>query len=164
MKKKTAETGLLSLEHGQDFLRENFPQLSEETFNYFFHDVTSMLQHHGAKDLPEKYRLSSDAYFQLLEHEELEEARASSRQALHVAIGAICISIFTALASIGVQIYQLRTPADVVVSDQQVEQILSVATAPRHVVLDQSQFESLLKSGERPKNVILAPAQSENDQ
>ena len=47
--------------------------------------------------------LSLDAYFQLLEYEELSEARKASTEAKRLAIAAIAISIVLAVFAIGLQ-------------------------------------------------------------
>ena len=98
------------------------------------------------------HALNIEAYFHLLEHEELEEARTSSKNALLVATIAIGISIITAVASIWIQ---LKIPTDVVVSGSQIERVLNANATPHNVVLDQGQLEQLLKNNARPMNVIL---------
>ena len=67
----------------------------------------------GALNLRE---LGAESYFPLLEHTELEEARASSLKALKVAIGAIVISIVMA-------VIQITVPANVVLDDPIVVQL-----------------------------------------
>ena len=51
-----------------------------------------------------RYVLSMEGYFHLLEHEELNEARRSSRNALRVAIAALVISGILSAVSIFVQL------------------------------------------------------------
>jgi len=61
---------------------------SEEDFARTFNDACPYI---GAS-MESKRVLSMEHYFNLLEHDELREARQSSRNALWVAIGAIVIS------------------------------------------------------------------------
>jgi len=51
-----------------------------------------------------RYLLNMEGYFNLLEHDELQEARKSSRNALWVAIGAIVISGTLAAVSVYLQL------------------------------------------------------------
>lgn len=147
-------------------VKEIHPNINDAAFLRMFFSEFDALKDSGSSNLHHiqqntPHVLNIEAYFRLLEHTELQEARASSRQALQRSTWAIVISAFLAVASMGAQIYQLNTPANVILSERQVERMLSTASAPRQVVLDQSQLESLLKSGESPKKVLLDAAQLE---
>jgi len=52
----------------------------------------------------DRYALNIEGYFNLLQHDELQEARKSSRNALWVAIGAIVISGTLAAVSVYLQL------------------------------------------------------------
>ena len=97
----------------RDHVKRIHPNINDEVFLRMFFSEFQALQdmgkghvHHIENDTP--HVLNIEAYFRLLEHEELEEARTSSKRALFVATGAIAISIFTAAASIWIQ---LKIPA-----------------------------------------------------
>lgn len=62
---------------------------------------------------PLKYSLKLDAYFYLLEYEELQDARASSKQANWWAIIALIISILGSGASIYYSRLQIDTPSEI---------------------------------------------------
>ncbi len=117
-----------------------------ERLQYFEGDYAEMIQNNTP------HALNIEAYFHLLEHEELEEARTSSKNALLVATIAIGISIITAVASIWIQ---LKIPTDVVVSGSQIERVLNAIATPHKFVLDKRQIEQLRKNNERQINVIL---------
>ena len=74
-----------------------------DTFNELFNNMSSQ----GS----DRYGLSMEGYFHLLDHDELQEARKSSRNALRVAIGAIIISAILAAASIALQLPWARLVA-----------------------------------------------------
>ncbi|NQU60153.1 MAG: hypothetical protein HQ512_03405 [Rhodospirillales bacterium] len=100
VKERTAETGQLTWDECQEFLNETYRELSARPLQALINDVTSRLEPpYGGRDQNQR-KLRIESYFHLLEHEELEDARASSRAALRVAIGAIIISIIMA----GIQI------------------------------------------------------------
>ena len=124
VKNKTAETGLMTKEEGESFLRENYKDLNRKALERLFGDVVEPVAMAAGKEPPTLFRLPIEAYFHLLEHEELEEARTSSRHALRVAIGAILISFVTAVASITIQ---LTSPTDVVIASGQIELALRAA-------------------------------------
>jgi len=87
---------------------------STSGMNIFFNDsfcrlndVNKVYDDYGAS---EKCFLRAEGYFNLLEYEELNEARASSRKATRIALAAIVLSIATALISIGFSINQVNSP------------------------------------------------------
>lgn len=57
-----------------------------------------------------RYIMKAEGYFTLLEYEELAEARASSRQANHWAIIALCVTLITSGISIGISLKQMNSP------------------------------------------------------
>ncbi len=61
--------------------------------------------------------LRIQSYFHLLEYEELQEARQQAKSARSLAITAIFISAFLALASIGFSYYQVTHPQDVIIKN-----------------------------------------------
>ena len=100
VKERTTETGQLTWDECQEFLNETYPELSARPLQALINDVTSRLEPpYGGRDQNQR-KLRIESYFHLLEHTELEEARASSRNALKVAIGAIGISIVMALIQV----------------------------------------------------------------
>jgi hypothetical protein len=110
VKERTAETGVISWGECNDFLEENFSNLNQGYRRLFIANFTSAVavpQGQGPQDLR---KLTGEAYFHLLEHTELVEARASSRQALKRSTIAICVSLLLALTSI---VKQLLVTADV---------------------------------------------------
>lgn len=60
-----------------------------------------------------RYILGVDSYFTLLEYDELEEARKSSKAANRWAITALAISIITVIISIVFSVIQLKTPTEI---------------------------------------------------
>jgi len=70
----------------------------------FFNTFDEAFPFIGELSLDGRRFLSMEGYFNLLEHDELQEARQSSRNALWVAIGAIVISAILAGVSIYVQL------------------------------------------------------------
>lgn len=56
------------------------------------------------------YILSFNGTMRLLEYEELEQARKSSRRALYVAIAALLTSILVGIFQIGIDLIDLNTP------------------------------------------------------
>lgn len=156
-KEQTRETGTMLYQSAFDFLTTGYPDLDT---NFKHHAVEAICTTVAYADLARNVvRLRLESYFHLLEYEELEEARASSRLALRVALYAIAISGALAAGSISIQVYQLTTAARVTLSDGQIGRLLDVANAPHQVTLDQDQMEALLENGERPGNVVLDPAQ-----
>ncbi|MBA4241490.1 MAG: hypothetical protein C0448_12250 [Sphingobacteriaceae bacterium] len=81
--------------------------------------------------------MKADAYFKLLEYEELEEARTSSRQANVWAIVALSVSIIGTLCSIGFSLKQINTPTEI--KQGQIDQITKTLNAQT------SQIDSLIK-------------------
>jgi len=76
------------------------------------------------RHLPEPAYLNSDAYFKLLDYEELKQARKSSKEAKTMAFWAICISGFLALFSIGLSFYQIKTQTnEIYISQEQFEEL-----------------------------------------
>ena len=65
------------------------------------------------------YYLSTDAYFQLLEYEELHEARESAKEARKIAIASIIISAFLAIGAICVSL----KPAQIKLTESQIQEI-----------------------------------------
>jgi len=51
-----------------------------------------------------RHALNMEGYFNLLEHEELQQARQSSSNAMRIAIGAIIVSVIASAVSITVQL------------------------------------------------------------
>ena len=90
-------------------------------------------------NVPQKgqYVMKANAYFTLLEYEELEEARASSKQANVWAIVALTVSIIGTLCSIGFSIKQINTPTEI--KQSQIDQITKTLNAQT------SQIDSLIK-------------------
>jgi hypothetical protein len=90
-------------------------------------------------NVPQKgqYVMRADAYFTLLEYEELEEARASSKQANIWAIVALGASILGTIFAIGFSLKQINTPTEI--KQTQIDQIVSVLTAQK------KQIDSLIK-------------------
>jgi len=81
-------------------------------FQRLFFDVFSDPKGRGFNDnLP--CIMNMEAYFRLLEHEELKEARQSSKEARKYAIIAICISIIAMVISIIFSIIQIITPTKI---------------------------------------------------
>ena len=82
------------------------PTVSEEAFQRAFLSATEPVVGEGHINLLDNLKcgnhmvLTLEAYFHLLEHEELEQARSSSTTALRVAIAAIVITGAFALASL----------------------------------------------------------------
>ena len=133
------------------------PDIEDKVFEKIFWSAFERLEYFEGRyaDLIKNntpHALNIEAYFHLLEHEELGEARTSSRNALMVAIAAISISTVTAAASIWIQ---LKNPTDVVVSGSQIERVLNAIATPHKFVLDKRQLEQLRKNNERQINVIL---------
>ena len=141
----------------RDHVKSIHPNMEDKAFSKIFWSTFHQLDDFGKSYLElvinnTPHALNIEAYFHLLEHEELKEARTSSKRALWVAFGAIVISAFLAAASISIQ---LKIPTNVVVDTSQFDRVLNASAAPHNVVLDQSQLEQLLKSNDRPMNVIL---------
>lgn len=83
------------------------------------------------------YVMKADAYFTLLEYEELEEARASSKQANIWAIVALSVSVIATGLSVFFSIRQINTPTEI--KQLQIDQIT-------HSLCKQTQqIDSLLK-------------------
>ncbi len=102
VKERTAETGLLTMDECQAFLADNYSNLNETFRNRLIGEVTLPFRFPQRQGPQNSRELGAESYFRLLEHTELEEARASSLKALRVAIGAIVISIAMALIQITV--------------------------------------------------------------
>lgn len=114
VKGETIETGMLSYGDCENYLTETYPELSARPLQALINDVTSRLEPpYGGSDQNQR-KLRIESYFHLLEHFELEEARASSLKALQRSTIAIGVSILLALASIGTQ---LLVTADVKISE-----------------------------------------------
>ena len=94
---KDAFEHLRALEIDSEFLK------SEEAFCNTF-GRTFQKDAGTGKD---KEFLNLDAYFKLLEYDELHQARASATQAKWIAIGAIVVAAVMAAASIGLQIWSI---------------------------------------------------------
>ena len=99
------------------FLEESGYDLHEDVYVKLYLEIfggtwASDPQHPG----PKRY-LSAEAYFNLVDYDELQEARHNSRQAWFFSIIAIILSIIAIIAPIVVQ-------QDVVINDQQLDQIL----------------------------------------
>ena len=110
----------------RDHVRSIHPKLNDEAFSRIFWSAFEALQDFGTSSDDRiknntPHTLNLEAYFHLLEHEELEEARTSSRRALRVATWAIGIAIATAVVSTFIQ---LTVPTNVVFDDQQIELLL----------------------------------------
>jgi hypothetical protein len=90
-------------------------------------------------NVPQKgqYIMKADTYFTLLEYEELEEARASSKQANKWAIVALCVSILGTMFSIAFSLKQINTPTEI--KQNQIDQIINVLT------IQTKQLDSLTK-------------------
>ncbi len=108
-------------------IESSHPELPEEAFKRTFFKIVQELADFGAghdaliqKNTP--HILTVDAYFHLLEHQELCQARQSSTRAHYTAIAAILISI----AVLGWQIFN-----------------------PATVKLDNSQFDLLIGAYEK---------------
>ena len=101
--KRNLERGLSSgdakkylIDEGYTFEEEYFPYLFSELFEEMLPkdmDVTPA----AFRDEDAPQILTVDAYFHLLEHDELKQARTSSRNAMIVAIIAVTIGIAAAL-------------------------------------------------------------------
>ena len=102
MKAKTAETGTISTNECRDFLAAEFPDLHKSVALSLIGDISKTIFRPAVERGPERRELKVESYFRLLEHTELEEARASSKWALRVAIFAIVISTVVS----GINIYQ----------------------------------------------------------
>ncbi len=68
-----------------------------------------------------QYVMTADGYFTLLEYQELQEARESSKSANKWAVIALTISIVATLSSIGFSVKQIYTPTEI--KSEQVDQI-----------------------------------------
>jgi len=82
---------------------------SEHRFHNTFVQVFQLIAGTDSFTGSQRYTLNMEGYFNLLEHDELQQARKSSRNGLWVAIGAIVISGVLASVSIAVSIVQLAT-------------------------------------------------------
>ncbi len=133
-----------------EFLNQEFPELSDRVRTHFFRSIVTIHRQarHGE---PAKWILNVDAYFQLLEHQELEEARSSSRKALNVAIAAIVVTFLTAVASIFVQ---FTRPTDVVLDDRQLAELIDGATSLRQVALTDGQIARIVAANQHPRTII----------
>ena len=67
------------------------------------------------------YVMKADGYFSLLEYEELEEARESSKHANKWATIALIVSIVATVCSIGFSLKQIYTPTEI--NQEQIDQI-----------------------------------------
>jgi len=105
------------------YVKSKHPELSDMSFRNAFTVafVASELPEDGQRHQAMALRLES--YFQLLEYEELQEARKSSRNALRVAIGAICISGGLAIASILLSLGVIPSSNVVTIEEAQVIEI-----------------------------------------
>lgn len=115
------------------------PEIIEEAFKRtFFNNLVQALADFGqghdtqiAKNTP--HILTLDAYFHLLEHQELREARQSSSRAHYTAIFAIVISI-----TVGG--WQILNPATVKFDESQLERLIASSKkapeSPAAVILD----------------------------
>lgn len=94
--------------------------------NEDFHTLNIILSKCFIVNVPKegRYLMNAEGYFTLLEYEELEDARESSKQANKWAIIALTVSIISTLISIGFSIKQINTPTEI--KREQVEQILKV--------------------------------------
>lgn len=112
------------------YVQNIHPEVSDMAFRRVFSDtlVTAIADVGDARELQfnqgTPFVLTRDAYFQLLEHQELQEARQSSKRAHYTAIAAILISISVGLWQI------VKTPT---------------------VELDKSQFSQLIEAIEKSK-------------
>ena len=96
-RKETREKGQIDLDKALKYLYLEHPKVNEGAIKNFCHQAL--------RGLPDgTFALQPGAYFQLLEHEELQEARQASHKALIVAILAVLVSsgavITSAVASI----------------------------------------------------------------
>jgi len=97
MRQETIEGRALgNYDGGVDHIHAAYPTIDREIIRFLFS--------HGGES---RTYLAPDAYFQLMEHEELQEARLASaaahqasRTALKVAVGALVISAVIGIASI----------------------------------------------------------------
>jgi len=81
---------------------------SQQQFALLFSESFEALRTPGASDNSD-WVFKGAAYFRLLEYEELNEARSSSKRALYVAIAALVVSGVLALASI---YFSIACPCD----------------------------------------------------
>lgn len=111
------------LKYGKEHLGENvtpeglIKHLKENKYDFnadgndfkrLYLDVFSLREGRGfGYDRPSIMKM--EAYFRLLEHEELQDARESSKEARKYAVIAIWISIFAMIISITISIIQLNT-------------------------------------------------------
>lgn len=108
----TKQTGVVRNEACVEFMRTNFPEYGAHTIgNMIGLIVTSVQTERGTE-----YMLSAEAYFHLLEHEELQEARSASKWAMFFATAALIVSIV-------VGTLQLTTPTNVVIDAAQIDQL-----------------------------------------
>lgn len=73
---------------------------SENRFTNTFFQVFQLIAGSDSGSGIQRYTLSMEGYFNLLEHEELNQARQSSQNALWVAVAAITISGLLSVASV----------------------------------------------------------------
>lgn len=131
VKEKTTETGVITFDECNNFLKGNYSELTNRSKQDLIGDVTARVQTpHGERGGAEKRRLKIESYFHLLEHEVLEEARASSKTALRYATFALIVSIVVGAFSIFFQIYQLNTTSEVRIDASQYEQLRKAAPPP----------------------------------
>ena len=141
----------------REYVKNVHPNMNDYAFTKIFWDAFEAVQELGsnyADRIKNKnpHVLNIEAYFHLLEHQELQEARRSSHRALCIAIFAILLSGALAGTSIWIQ---LSKPTNVVVNSSQIGRILDEVAAAKSVVLDRDQLEQLLKDNDHSMSVVL---------
>ncbi len=130
MNKKDEDLYIALIRYGRDHLKEGVDRdqakqyLIEKGYSFddgdrqflftrLFNDTFVSQGFIGSKGF-----LLLSSYFNLLEYEELNEARQQAKDAKKMAIIAIFISAFLALASIGFSYYQVTHPQDVIIKNK----------------------------------------------
>ena len=140
-------------------IESTHPEISEETLKriFFGNNIVQELADFGEGiDLRIRnntpHIITLDAYFHLLEHQELREARQSSKWAQWTATFAILISI-------AVGSWQIFNSATVNLDESQLERLIASSKnapeSPTAVILDSSQFKQLLTPDKGPTVVVI---------
>ncbi|MBL4613442.1 MAG: hypothetical protein JKY27_01005 [Magnetovibrio sp.] len=120
IKTETEQTGLIDFSKAKKFMTTQYQGFNEHAAEEMLRQITLRASQTGGGSM---YVLSSQAYFHLLEYEELEQARSSSKTALWFATAALAVSITVGAVSITLQLLQNSTPPNVIIDASQVEQI-----------------------------------------
>jgi len=84
----------------EDLFKHLKIDFTKKDFNKFTIDNIFRRIYEQIEDVPAKYIITIDAYFQYLEHIRLEEARKDTKKAIIISIVAIIISIILAFIQI----------------------------------------------------------------